>query len=92
MRGLVDAVERQGLGRFAGEVDGLGGGLLHLEGQLVAGDPRGQLGVVGARGEVGLVLLAQAIEQQPARRRGRCPAGEARSWIGAPSARRTVAW
>ena len=73
---LVDAVERQGLGRLAGEVDGLGRGLLHLEGQLVAGDPGGQLGVVGPGGQVVFILRPQPVEQEPpgravgARRRG----------------------
>ena len=53
-------------GGLLSEIDGLGGRLLHLERQLVAGDPGGQLGVVGARGAMGLVLLAQAIEQPAA--------------------------
>ena len=66
--------------------------LLHLERQLVAGDAGRQFGVVGARGQVLLVLLAQAIEQVALLRRRVMPAGSARSRIGVPSARMTVPW
>ncbi len=64
----VDPVQGERLGGLLREVHCLGRGLLHLEGELVGRDPRGELGVVGAEGVMGLVLLAEAIEQQPAGR------------------------
>ena len=88
---LVDAVERAGLGRFLAQIDGLGRGLLHAKGQLVAGDSRGQLRVVGTRGEVASFFSRR--RSSSSRRVARSvPGGEARSWIGTESARRTVAW
>lgn len=41
---------------------------MHLEGQLVGRDPRRELGVIGAKGAMSLVLFAEAIEQQAAGR------------------------
>ena len=60
VRGIVQAVERLGRLGLAREVDGLGGGALHPEGQLVGGDPRRQLGV--GRVEVLLVHRSQQVE------------------------------
>ena len=65
VRFSVDAVQVERLLRLLGEVHRLRRVLLHLERQLVAGDPRGQLRVVASPGgQVFLVLLAQPVEQQ----------------------------
>ncbi len=59
---LVEAVEglgRQGLPR---EVDGLGRFGLHPEGQLVAGDPRFELGLFGVLARVLVVEPGQEVE------------------------------
>ena len=49
---IVQAVELLGLGRFACDVDGLGGVLLHAVGELVAFDARGEFWVVRVLGGV----------------------------------------
>ncbi len=62
--------------------------LLHLEGELVAGDAGREFRIVGMLGEVLLVLLAEPIEH-PALGRAGHAGGSSRSWIAVPSARTT---
>ena len=76
--GLVDAVQRQRVSRSPGEIDRLGGVLLHLEGQLVAGDPRGQLAVVGARARGARRSSRADGRAAGAARRASMPGGPAR--------------
>ena len=58
---LLDPVEAEGLGGFAGDVGELRGAGLHAEGHLVAGDAGGDLGVTGV-GQPLLIELPHRID------------------------------
>ena len=93
VRGLlvVDAVEGLRVVGLARVVDGLGSVLLHLEGQLIAGDPGGQVAVAGALGE-----WWSALKSRRASSSWRCSSSrhalraDLRSSTGAPCERSMV--
>ena len=74
---------RAWLRRFLAQIDRLGSVLLHREGQLVAGDPGGQVAVVAARGDgARRCTRASVVEQVALHARSLIPAGAFRSRIG----------
>ena len=62
LRRAFDAVHFEGFLRLLGEIDGLGGVLLHLVREFVAGDAGHEFGVVRAALQVRLVLLLEPVE------------------------------
>ena len=63
--GVVEAVEGTRGRAFARQVADFGGALLHAAGQLVGGDPGGELGVAGMSFQVFVVEQAEEVAGGP---------------------------
>ena len=60
---LIKAVQFLEVFRFGVEIDRLGRAHLHLVSQLVAGDARGQRGIVNALAQVATVVLVELVDE-----------------------------